>query len=349
MYESDHYIAIPPGATIREQLEQRGMPQKEFAQRMGYSEKHISNLINGKVELTTEVALRLETVLGLPMKFWQSLEAQFRESLARVNEELEMDKEKELAKKFPYSKMVNEGWVPKTRKAVEKVENLRRFFEVAKLGLIETLQIPGIAYRVNGESDSRDYALAVWAQKARLVARDVEVADINIEKLKKNIPQIRNLTTQSPEVFCKALKRLLGECGVVIVFLPHLGGSFLHGASFVDNKHIVLGLTVRGKSADIFWFSLFHELFHIIEGHIFEGNMTTTEQEKAADKYSAETLIPQIKLEKFLESFNNTKNEICEFANEIGIAPGIVLGRLQKENILGYQLYQDLKVKYKIA
>lgn len=349
MYSSKNYIAIPPGATIKEQLEYRGMSQKEFAQRMNFSEKHISNLINGKVELSADVALRLETVLGLPTKFWQGLEAEYREDLARVKAELEMEREIELVSKIPYAKIANLGWVEKTRVAIKKVENLRRFFEVSKLEIIDSLKIPGIAFRVNGESNKSNYALAVWAQQAKLLARQSIVSDINIEKLKENIPKIRRLTTQAPSEFCQTLRTLLSECGIAIVFLPHLDGSFLHGASFIDGKKIVLALTVRGKTADIFWFSLFHEIYHIIEGHIYNQRMTTECEELEADSFAAETLIPRNEYERFLNTYTGDKDSICKFAHKMDIAPGIVLGRLQKENILGYQLYQELKVKYQIV
>ena len=75
MVKSRSFIATPPGATIKEQLLDRGLSQKEFAVRMGMSEKHISKLINGDVQLTPEVAVRLEMVLGVPAKFWNKLEA----------------------------------------------------------------------------------------------------------------------------------------------------------------------------------------------------------------------------------------------------------------------------------
>ena len=80
---SRSYIATPPGATIKEQLEDRGMSQKEFASRMGMSEKHISHLINGDVQLTHEVAYKLEMVLGLPARFWNNLESIYREKIAK--------------------------------------------------------------------------------------------------------------------------------------------------------------------------------------------------------------------------------------------------------------------------
>lgn len=81
------YIATPPGATIKEQLINRGMSQKEFADRMDFTEKHISDLIKGEVSLTLDVANRLEMVLGVPAKFWINLEAIYREKLLLIKQE----------------------------------------------------------------------------------------------------------------------------------------------------------------------------------------------------------------------------------------------------------------------
>lgn len=107
MVRSSSYIATPPGATIKEQLNDRGMSQKEFAARMDMSEKHISKLINGEVQLTPDVAVRLEMVLGIPEKFWSNLEAVYRERMVKVQAENEMEADKKLAKEPPYSKINN--------------------------------------------------------------------------------------------------------------------------------------------------------------------------------------------------------------------------------------------------
>lgn len=84
MVRSRTYIASPPGATIKEQLNDRGMSQKEFAARMDMSEKHICKLINGEVQLTIETAVRLEKVLGVPAQFWNNLEAIYREKIVKA-------------------------------------------------------------------------------------------------------------------------------------------------------------------------------------------------------------------------------------------------------------------------
>lgn len=81
---SKNTIAIPPGATIKEQLIDRKMSQKEFASKMGMSEKHINKLIDGDVALTDDVAIRLEMVLGLPARFWTNLESIYREKIKKA-------------------------------------------------------------------------------------------------------------------------------------------------------------------------------------------------------------------------------------------------------------------------
>ena len=110
MQRSHSFIATPPGATVKEQLIERGMQQKEFAVRMGMSEKHISKLINGEVQLTIDAARRLEMVLGLPAQFWCNLEAVYRENIAKVNEENAMEADIAIAQKFPYKEML-EGYL----------------------------------------------------------------------------------------------------------------------------------------------------------------------------------------------------------------------------------------------
>jgi HTH-type transcriptional regulator/antitoxin HigA len=341
-------IAIPPGETIKEQLADRGINQKEFALRMVLTEKHVSQLINGKVALTQDVALRLESVLGIPAKFWNSLEANYREKLARVVVEQTMEQDEAIAGKMPYVKISSWGWIPITKNIQERVSNLRAFFEVACLGALDNLKIPGITYRKAGTNESIDYHLACWAQKARLEARKMSVAPVNIDKLKKSISDIRMLTVQSPKVFCRRLHEIMSGCGVALVFLPHIGSSFLHGASFVDGKRIVIGLTVRGKYADKFWFSLFHELCHVIEGHIFDDE-NRAEQEGIADTFAQDVLIPEKDYREFISRNDLRKTAIVSFARAIGIAPGIVLGRLQKDNFVRYSAYTELKGKYEIA
>lgn len=349
MVRSRSYIATPPGATIKEQLSDRGMSQKEFAARMDMSEKHISKLINGDVHLTPDVAVRLELVLGVPAKFWNNLESIYREKLVKVEMENTMDTDIELAKQFPYSEMSRFGWVPETRDAKEKVIYLRKYFGIVELSLLENEQITRIACRRLAITEKSDLALMVWVQEAKIIARGIQTEPINIKGLIAAIPDIRKMTVMKPNEFCPKVKKYLADCGIALVFLPHLKGSFLQGATFFDGNKIVVGLTARGKDADKFWFSLFHELAHIVLGHVGQINGISDEDERAADTWSEETLINKKEFNAFIKEKDYTEQSIIRFAKEQGIAPGIVVGRMQIEGIIKYSMLNKLKEKYEVA
>lgn len=348
MMRSKSYIATPPGATIREQLEDRGMSQKEFAARMDLSEKHISKLINGEVQLTPDVAVRLETVLGVPAKFWSNLEAIYREKLLKVEAENAMDEDEALAQQFPYSEMVKYGWIQATKILKEKVIYLRQYFSVVKLSLLGNELITKIACRRLAITEKSDLALMAWVQEAKIQARQIQTSPINIKGLIAAIPEIRKMTVMKTDEFCPKIRTTLENCGIALVFLPHLQGSFLQGATFLDGNKIVVGLTVRGKDADKFWFSLFHELAHIVLGHIGNINGTTDQDEKDADTWAGDTLINPADFTAFKLKGDYSERNVLAFAKKQGIAPGIVVGRMQLERMIKYSVLNNLKVKYEI-
>ena len=349
MVKSQSYIATPPGATIREQLKDRGMSQKEFAARMDLSEKHVSKLINGEVQLTPEVAVRLETVLGIPAKFWNSLEAIYREKLLKVEAENNMDEDEFLAQQFPYSEMAKYGWIQGTRNAKEKVIYLRQYFGVVRLSLLGNEQITKIACRRLAITEKSDLALMAWAQEARIQAREIHTSPIDINSLIGSIPEIRKMTIMEPDEFCPRIKKTLENCGIALVFLPHLKGSFLQGASFLDGNKIVVGLTARGKDADKFWFSLFHELAHIVLGHIRKINGTTDQDEMDANTWSEDTLINAEEFAAFKRRRDYSEKNVLAFAREQEIAPGIVVGRMQRDRMIKYSMLNNQKVHYEIV
>lgn len=72
----------PPGETIADLIEDRDWTQAQLAERLGYTPKHASQLINGKASITEETARKLESVLGSTAEFWLSRETQYRAQLA---------------------------------------------------------------------------------------------------------------------------------------------------------------------------------------------------------------------------------------------------------------------------
>lgn len=347
MIRGKKVIAIPPGYTIKEQLEDRGLTQKELALRMEMSEKHICNLIKGEVQLTTDTAMRLENVLGISANFWIKLEGIYREKLARIESERNMDADIEIASKFPYKEMESLGWLPSEKSKEEKVYHLRNFFEVNRLGLLFEDNRLNVLCRRISETEKSDYALLAWAQKAKLEARNIKTEPINIARLGKKMNNFREMTRQEPSFFGNSLVNELSKCGVAIIFLPHIGGSFLHGATFYDGNKIVVALSLRGKDADKFWFSFFHELAHIILGHINKDYYLDMENE--ANEFAENVLIPENNYHDFIKKGIFDEQSVIDFSNELGIDYGIVVGRLQKDSYLKYSQLNHLKTKYIIS
>ena len=260
-----------------------------------------------------------------------------------------MDADIELAKQLPFREMVKFGWVPEAKEDTEKVTTLRKFFGVVGLSILGNEQITRIACRRLAITEKSDMALIAWAQEAKNEARDIRTAPINMKELISIMPELRKMTVLEPKEFCPQLKKCLADCGIALVFLPHLRGSFLQGASFPDGNKIVVGLTARGKDADKFWFSLFHELAHIVLGHVGQPHGTSEEDEKAADKWAGDILIPHEDLEAFKRNKEYSERSVLQFAKVQGIAPGIVVGRMQLEGMIQYSALNHLKEQYEIA
>lgn len=186
-------------------------------------------------------------------------------------------------------------------------------------------------------------------QEAKIKACDIVTKPINVKGLISIMPMIRKMTLKKPEDFCDELISLLSENGVVLVFLPHLKGSFLLGASFADSNKLVSGMTSRGKDADKFWFSLFHELGHIILRHVGKNGGTTEQDEQDVDVWSRDELIPLEAFKMFKEEQNFSVASVKRFAKENRIAPGIVVGRLQNEGCIESNMLNELKEHYVIT
>ena len=347
MKSSKTFVAIPPGETIKEMLIGRNMTQKEFSMRLDISEKHLSHIINGEVLLTYEMAEKLESVFGVSARFWKNLEAIYRETLLKIDEENEFISEKNYLKKFPYSEMVKNGFIKLYTTIKEKIYSLRQFFEVANLNLLEKEKLlPQIACRRLCITDKTDNIVLVLAQKAKLEARNIVTKPISIKKLVSILPLIRNMTTRLPAEFSANLVKVLSDCGIALVFLPNIKGSFLHGVTFKDKNKIIIGITMRGKDSDKFWFSLFHEIGHVVLEHLNKPYGLEKCDEMQADRFSSDNLIPSFSFNAFVNEHIFTKQSINQFAHNEGIHTGIIVGRLQKEGYISYSKFNDLKLKY---
>jgi len=347
--ETQHYsdLAIPPGEYLLEATTELGLNQADLARRMGRPVQVISEIVKGIKAITPDTALQLEEVLGVPAHIWTGLESDYQLIRARQQAEQQIESEAANVGCFPYAEMAKLGWVRKTRKAVEKVRELRRFFGVASLTNLPDVRSYAPAFRKSRHKNLSHEALAAWLRSGTLEAEQIITRPFDKKALKALLPDLRKLTTTNPQNFQPGLCKLLADVGIALVVLPHLPKTYTNGATFwVHPGKAVLMMTIRGSWADIFWFSLFHEIAHILlhdKRRIFleDGNddAETREQEQEANHFAGNTLIPKNIYSAFIKNAEFTAESISSFAKSIDIAPGVVTGRLQHDGYIGHHCH----------
>ncbi len=354
-------LAIPPGEFLAEVIEDLGMTKADLANRLDRPATKLSAIFRGKKAITPHMALLLEKVVGVRAHVWMGLESEYRLALARQSQEAEVDRlkaEAPLVKKFCYPELAKQGYVEDTSTRTERVSELQRFLGVTSLRNIKDINRYRAAFRqgrpAKGAASSE--ALAVFLRIAEIKGRCIDCAPFNAARLRGLLPYIRGLTTKSPKVFQPKLTKALAGAGVAFVVCRHLPKTRAHGAAFwLGKDKAVVATTIRGKMADIFWFSLFHELGHVLlhgrQKTFIEGGAAQADkkQEREADAFAANTLVPAADWGAFLESGRPALASIQRFAKQQGIAPGIVVGRLQHEKRLRPEVGNDLKQKLEWA
>lgn len=349
-------LAIQPGEYLEEIIAEIGMTKTELAHRMNRPAPKLSAIFSGDKAITPDTALLLEKVVGVPAHIWTGLEAEYRLIMARNREETEKQmirNEVKLVSKYSYSDLVTFGYVAKKTKPTEKVRELQRFFGITSLLNIPHLKRYQATFR-QGKGERSPEATSSWLRIGELYGQKAEAAIFRKRTLLSALPVIRKMTYQFPEGFVPELQHVLLDAGVVLVFCPHLPKTYLHGATFWLGRHkAVLMMTFRGGWSDIFWFSLFHEIGHLLlhdKQTVFLEDDTSDKElnkhELESDTFAADILIPPDDYNAFLEIGSFYPNDIEEFAHHMEIDPGIVVGRLQHDGFLENSWHNKLRTKY---
>jgi addiction module HigA family antidote len=348
----------PPGETLLDVLEERGLTQAELAERTGRPRKTINEIIKGKAAITPETALQLERVLGISAAFWNSRETLYREFIAKKNEIERFEGELEWITKFPVREMVRQRLIPACADKMGYLYSLLQFFGVASPAQWHTIWKDATWSRVafRKAKKSNEYALSAWLRCGQLAGEQAECRDYDADAFRSVLGEIRKLTLLPPSQFQPLLEEICGKCGVVVAFVRELPGSGASGATFwtMGNTRPVLMLSLRYKTDDHLWFTFFHEAAHILlhgKKELFiEGLDTEDNREAEANRASSDFLIPPDRLRTFLtRSGPISCDRINKFAGELGIAPGIVVGRLQHDKILPNSHCNGLKLRLEWA
>jgi len=347
---------VSPGQILADILEEQSMPQKDLAERTGITTKTINEIVNGKARITPDTALRFERVLGVPASFWNNAQIKYDEHKVRLDEERKLETDLPWLSNFPFLKqMIKRGWVEEGTRPVLKLRNLLDFFSVSRIVDFDAVWVKanGAAFRMSESLKSNPYAVAAWLRQGERLAHGIHCKPFNEAGFKGALEEARKCTLiENPGAMTEKLLPLFAETGVAIVFLPELKGSKINGAvRWMLPEKAVIQLSLRHGWADIMWFSFYHEAGHLLEnkskqwridGFAPRGN----DSENNADRFAENMLIPSKEYAKFLRDWGKTAAEIKQFADRIGIHPGIVVGRLQHEGHAPKSHYNDLRIRY---
>lgn len=350
----------PPGETLQEILEERGMSQAELAERTGRPKKTINEIINAKAAITPETALQFERVLGVSASFWNNRERRYREVLAWQQEKESLQQQVDWLDQIPVKAMIKAGWIQQFPDKVEQLREVLNFFSVASPEQWQDIWgNTNVYFRKSQAFESNFSDLAAWLRQGEIEAAKIKCMTYDATKFKKVLENIRRLTIELPEIFQPEVTRLCAAVGVAVTFVPQLPKTRTCGATrWLNPEKALIQLSLRYKTNDHLWFGFFHEAGHILlhgKRDIFlegKGIQATEEQQKEteANKFAEGILIPPVDFQRFLDSGQQrSKVGIKKFATEIGIAPGIVVGRLQHDGILLKSHCNDLKVRFEWA
>ncbi len=339
--------AVSPGDFIQEWLDENDVNAAELARRLDVTPKHVSELLSGKAPLSAALSIALERVTGTPAKLWNRTEAIYREDLARLAECENLEAQYDEARLFPLSYLRKFGFLTATAKdKVGTVRELLQLLRIGDLGAVEATWLnPKVAYRKTKLNTDKSYEQAMWLALGEYAARSEELPDFDREGLEGLLPKLRSLTAEpNPVESLDKVKELLNEVGVAFALIPPIPGFGVYGATRWIAEHPLVQLSVRGKSDDQLWFTLFHELGHVLlHGHktlFVQGGEGKEEDE--ADNFASTTLIPQEYADRI--PTHRSIAAIQELADELGIAPSIVLGQAQRIT-KDYKWGHSLKVK----
>ena len=353
--------AVPhPGEMVLEYLDFHGWSQRDLARRTGLTPKTISEICNGKAPITPPTALVFEKAFQRPAHLWLNLQLHFDEAKARNSQFTKSAQWSEWVQNFPLKEMKRLKF--SLPEGGSDADVLLNFFGVSSPeSWYSVWKASAVAYRQTRTIKIRESSIAAWVRETEIVARELTVAEFDEQRLFSSLDKLRPLTRISAGEIMDPIQDICAAAGVAVVWVPALQNTGISGCTrWLTEKKALVGLTLRYKTDDQLWFTLFHEIGHILLhrkkrpfiidnaakdlfDRVVDPEMQQYEWE--ANRFSADTLIPPSELDRFIRKGLFTNESIHDFAESMDIGPGIVVGRLQFEGILARHQGNTLKQK----
>ncbi|MDA8084892.1 MAG: HigA family addiction module antitoxin [Nitrospiraceae bacterium] len=344
------FRAVRPGEILEDELDARCWTQGDFAEIIGRPVQAINEIVAGKKAITPETALLFSRALGTTAEFWLNLEAAYRlDLLHKGGKDGDQVARKALLYSIaPVRELTKRNWIRRTKNIEELEREVCSFYGIASPG-----EQPKISanFRRSDAGVADAPSLLAWVRKAELEAGRLDCRPFDSGRLRASINELPAYS--SDERKASVIQGTLCDFGIRLVFVAHLPRTRVDGAAFwLDKSSPVIAMSLRLDRIDNFWFTLMHELLHIIEGsknatgYLDQdiANEPETEVERRVNQKARDLLIPRTRFDAFVKKTRPffSRAAVLAFALELGIHPAIVVGRLQHEKLIPFTNLRNL-------
>ena len=343
--------AFPPGEYLKDEMEERGWTQDEFAAIIGRPPAVINQIISGKRGISPETAREIGAALGTSAMYWMNLESAYRLWKAGPAPE-RIGHTGRLRANVPVRELVTRGGIKDSENPKILEKQVFDFYGIKSED--ETPRLAHAAKRT-GYPDNIGPSQRAWLFRVKRIAEAMPVRPYSERRLREAVATLRTLRISVEGV--GRVPQILAECGVRLVVVEPMPGSKIDGVTFwLDEKTTspVVGLSLRLDRVDNFWFVLAHEIEHVLNKHGRTQAIVDTEtfdpatrvpdvseEERIANMAAADFCVPRADMADFIlrnrPRFSDEK--VVGFARRIQVHPGLVVGQLQK--VLGdYRLFR---------
>lgn len=339
-----------PGEHIKENIELNNWTQEDLATIIGISPKHLNNIIQHKQSISLDIAKDLAIAFEQSPQFWVNLDTNFRIKIDDgSNNGEDVKKKRYLFKSFPISEMIKRKWLKVSNaKNADLLQNsLSIFWKTNIQNEDDILNIfkSSVAFRKSELYNQFNINYAkTWLQRAKNLAYEIEITEYKRNKLEKLVNDFNKYTIIENGVtkFLKELENL----GIIFINLKHLPKTYIDGATFFNNGNPVIVYSGRYNRTDHFWFTLAHEIGHILK-HL-DDKRELIDDEKLKNKNSkieleadefASILLKHNQIYDFLikEVKYLTKKRILECSQILEVSEGVIVGYLAHKKLIDYK------------
>ena len=338
-----------PGSSILSMLKDAEKTLQELSGSLG---QRVVDIVDEGAAVDPDIAEGLAKFLGGSAQFWLRRDQTFQEQRSLP----ELPNERDWVRSMPYAEMARFGWLPPSRSVDEKVENSLDFFGCDNLREWQKeyeSTVKGVAFRTTFAFENDPTATLAWLRRGEQVATKRKLPEFDADLLLSEIPILKRLCRKAnPSDFLPQLEEVLALAGVGFAVVRAPKGCRASGGTRVtENNRAIIQLSFRYLADDHFWFTLFHEIGHLVlhrDTKMFlEGSFVDNDKyEDEANNFAAEVLISEESRAQ-LKLVRVSAKPLIALAHKLGVSPGILVGQMQHAGLIDRSKMNFLKRRYK--